>query len=220
VKKRDLKYIIILWLVLVVVLLQIRRIRYIIMVFPLICLMASYGLRYVRSTEAKKVFVSCAVVSSLVIASFGYLPFLQKLSAENLKKAGEFLDTRDASEVEVFVIQPDDPAGNLIVAVPLIDLFTRKTILHNDDLISAQTTEAVRQSPLRFTWQFSNPSYYRSPDIGSGADLIAIVSDSAKDPLPSYLHIRLASYELVKTFDDYEGIFRLRSSVRVYEKRM
>ena len=220
VKKRDLKYIIILWLVLVIVLLQIRRIRYIIMVFPLICLMASYGLRYVRSNEAKKVFVSCAVVSSLVIASFAYLPFLQKLSAENLKKAGEFLDTRNASEVEVYILQPDDPAGNLIVTVPLIDLFTRKTILHNDDLTSGQTKQAVWQSPLRFTWQFRNPSYYRSPDIGWGADIVAIVSESAKEPLPLYLHNRLAGFELVKSFDDYEGIFRFRSSVRVYEKKI
>ncbi|HYQ48193.1 MAG TPA: glycosyltransferase family 39 protein, partial [Thermodesulfovibrionales bacterium] len=43
--RRDWRYLIISWLVLLVLILQIRRIRYVIMVFPLLALMASYGLR-------------------------------------------------------------------------------------------------------------------------------------------------------------------------------
>jgi hypothetical protein len=189
------------------------------MVFPLFSLMASYGLRYVGNSETKKILVSCAVASSLVIAISAYRPFLQELSMANLMKAGEFLNGRSSSQVDVYVIQPDDAAGNLIVAVPIIDLFTQKAVLHNED-VTLRTAEAAGQSPLKFTWQFRNPPYYRSPDIGPGTDTVAIVSDSAKDPLPPYLQIRLAGFELVKSFDDYEGIFRLRSSVRVYEKKI
>ena len=46
IRKKDTVYLIIVWLVFVILALQVRRIRYIIMVLPLLCLMASYGLGF------------------------------------------------------------------------------------------------------------------------------------------------------------------------------
>jgi len=218
-KKKDGKYLIILWLVLLVVLLQIRRIRYIVMVFPLLALMASYGLRSVKRLETRIITVSCALVSSLVIAVTAYLPFVQGLSMVNLKKAGEFLDTRSSSYIEVHVIQPDDPAGSLLVAVPIMDLFTRKTLIVDDHIAVRQHAEAAGSSPLRFTWEFKNPSYYSSAGISTNIDTVAVISESAGRQIPSYLDVRLAGFRLVKSFDDYEDIFRFRTGVRIYEKK-
>lgn len=218
VKKKDWKYLIIAWLVLLVVILQIRRIRYIIMVFPLLALMASYGLRSLKGTETRIVTVSCALMSSLVLAFTAYLPFMQDLSMVNLKKAGEFLDTSGSSPIEVHVMQPADSTGNLLVAVPIMDLFTRKTLIVDERIPVEQTAEEAGLSPLRFTWEFKNPSYYRNAGSVTDMDSVAVISDSAGEELPLYLISRLYGFQLVKSFDEYEGIFDFRTSVRIYEK--
>lgn len=219
VKKKDGKYLIISWLVLLVVILQIRRIRYIIMVFPLLALMASYGLRSLKGTETRIVTVSCALMSSLVLAFTAYLPFMQNLSMVNLKKAGEFLDTSGSSPVEVHVIQPADPTGSLLVAVPIMDLFTRKILIVDERILAGQTANEAGLSPLRFTWEFKNPSYYRNAGNGTDIDSVAVISDSAGGELPLYLITRLSGFQLVKSFNEYEGIFDFRTSVRIYEKK-
>lgn len=219
IKRKDWKYLIIFWLVLLVVLLQIRRIRYIIMVFPLLALMASYGLRSVKGIETRIVTVSCALMSSLVLAFTAYLPFMQGLSMVNLKQAGEFLDTSGSSPIEVHVIQPADPTGSLLVALPIMDLFTRKTLILNERILAGQTPEEAGLSPLRFTWEFKTPSYYRNAGISTDMDSVAVISDSAGEELPLYLVTRLSGFQLVKSFDTYEGIFNFRTSVRIYEKR-
>lgn len=219
VRRRDWRYLIIIWLVLLVVLLQIRRIRYVIMVFPLLALMASYGLRSVKGIETRIVTVSCALMSSLVLAVTAYLPFLQDLSAVNLKKAGEFLDTGSALRIGVHVIQPADPTGSLLVAVPIMDIFTRKTLILDESSATEWNTDEARLSPLRFTWEFKNPSYYGTAAIDTDFDTVAVISESAGNQLPSSLNARLSGFQLVKSFDEYEGIFSFRTSVRIYEKR-
>jgi hypothetical protein len=217
--KRDWKYLIIFWLVLLVVLLQIRRIRYIIMVFPLLALMASYGLLSVKGIETRIVTISCALMSSLLLAVTAYLPFLQELSMVNLKKAGEFLDMRSSSHIGVHVLQPVDPAGSLLVAVPIMDIFTRKTLILDERSADRRNADETGLSPLRFTWEFKNPSYYRTAGTDTDIDTVAVISDNAGNQLPSYLDERLVGFQLVKSFDDYEGIFSFRTSVRIYEKR-
>jgi hypothetical protein len=74
-------------------------------------------------------------------------------------------------------------------------------------------------SPLRFTGEFRTPPYYRAAGNNTHIDTVAVISDSVGDPLPSYLDTRLSGFQLVKSFDDYEGIFDFRTSVRIYEKR-
>ena len=85
-KKKDLKYLIIIWLIFLMAVLQIKRIRYIIMIFPLLTLMASYGLQEIKDKRIVRFIVSCTVVFSLLIAVLAYFPFLRKTSAANIKK--------------------------------------------------------------------------------------------------------------------------------------
>jgi len=87
-KKRDRMFLIIAWLIFLIIVLQVRRIRYTIMVFPILTLMASYGMREIREVFLRKYLVSCIAASSLVIAIFAYLPFLQKVSTVNLQQIG------------------------------------------------------------------------------------------------------------------------------------
>jgi len=217
--RRDWKYLIIFWLVLLVIVFQIRRIRYIMMVFPLFSLMASYGLRSVKGIQTRVITITCALMSSLILAVTAYLPFLQDLSAVNLKKAGEFLDTCSSSRIEVHVIQPVQPTGSLLVAVPIMDIFTRKTLIVDERSAAWQNAAESGLSPLRFTWEFKNPSYYRTTETSTNVDTVAVISDTADSQLPSYLIAHLSGFQLVKSFDEYEGIFSFRTSVRIYEKR-
>jgi len=217
-RRRDWKYLIIIWLVLLVVLLQIRRIRYVIMVFPFLALMASYGLRSLKGSETRIVTVSCALMSSLVLAVTAYLPFLQGLSMVNLQRAGEFLDKSSSSHIEVHVIEPAEPAGSLRVAVPVMDIFTAKTLIVDERGAAVRQAAEAAMSPLRFTWEFGTPSYYRAAGVSTDTDTVAVISDSAGTQLPPYLDERLHAFQLVKSFDEYEGIFSFRTSVRIYEK--
>ncbi len=219
-KKKDLKYAIIIWMVLLVLLLQIKRIRYIIMVFPMVSLMASYGLKEIADREVKKFIVLCAVTSSIIVAVFSYLPFLKEMSAVNLKQAGEFLNSTDDSSIEVFTILPADPVGSLSVSVPILDLFTKKNIIYKyDDKRFRPPREEIERSSLRFTWEYRNPRYYFENGRSDRNTAIVLISADPEEPFPENVKNRLDGYYLSKLFGTYEEIFQYRTTVRIYHKK-
>ncbi|HDY71738.1 MAG TPA: hypothetical protein ENH50_08740, partial [Nitrospirae bacterium] len=163
-RKRDLKYMIVSYLILLVVLFQIKRIRYIIPLFPMLALMASYGLREIRSRDIRKFIVFCIITSSLVFALSAYLPFLQRISTINLKNAGQFLNSLDVEDIEVFTLPQKRSVVNPAAAVPVLDLFTDKRILYdykkNMRFGPRLSKRRLQKSSLRFTWEYKNPEYY------------------------------------------------------------
>ena len=103
-RKKDIRYLGLLWLVALVFFFRIRRIRYIIMVFPMLTLMASYGLQRIRQKEIVR-FISLSVVAfSFAVGMSAYLPFLQQNSASNLGNAGKYLDSLEITGAEVFTV--------------------------------------------------------------------------------------------------------------------
>jgi hypothetical protein len=219
VKKKDLKYAVISWLVLLVVLLQIRRIRYIIMVFPMLALMASYGIREIRKKDIKKFFVFTVFFSSLIVGFFVYLPFLQGISTINLKDAGAFVNSLDGANIEVFTLLPKEPVVNPAVSVPILDLFTKKNIIYNYNRESfMQPREITEKSPLRFTWEYRNPPYYSRKDYDIKDTAVIVISESPGDTLPEGVRKRVAGYRLSGVYKTSEDIFSYRPCVRVYQK--
>jgi len=219
-KKRDLKYMIIIWLVVLIVLLQIKRIRYIIVVFPMLSLMASYGLVQIGNKEIVRFISSCIVVFSLVVAIFIYMPFMQKISTVNLKDAGEFLDSINESNVEVFTLSPSDPVANPAIAVPILDLFTKKRIHYNQSRggMGGLTDEDIQKSSLRFTWEYKNPEYYTGSKYPKENTAIVVISEDTDDTLPENIKQRIKGYHISKVFKVYEGVFHYRTSVSIYQK--
>jgi len=216
-KKRDLRYAIISWLIILVFVLQIKRIRYIIMVFPMLALMASYGLQEIKNKEIRKFIVSCAVMSSLAIAIFTYLPFLQKTSYVNLKNAGMFLNAIDAENIEVLTISSVDDVLNQAVSVPILDLFTEKNISYHYDERLLPMPEKLRESSFRFTWEYKNPAYYTVNNSDSEkAGALVVISGSPEPPFTAYIEERAKKYHNFRMFKVSEGIFQHRTSVRVY----
>lgn len=177
VKKKDRQFLIMGWAAFFIILLQIKRIRYIIPLFPFIALMASYGLCSIKGKNIKIFLVFCIITCSSVISGFGYLPFLNKTSAVNLKDAGIYLDSMQGDYVEVYTSPQSDSSGNTASSVPILDLFTNKKIIYKHGGRPEDTGGLLIESPLRFTWEMKMPDYY-SHQASNESRIIAIISGS------------------------------------------
>ena len=216
-RKRDATYLIVAWLLVIFEALHIRRIRYSIMVFPMLSLCASYGLCLLKDDRVRRCIVACVVTSSLSVALFAYLPFLKGLSAVNIQEAGAFLNGMKGQGVEVYSLAPHDPVVDPGVSVPLLDIFTHKRILCNyRSRLSEKQRKEIADSSLRFTIEYRNPPYYLPP-LSEKAGAVAVISDTAKDVLPADVSAKLKGFREVKVFDRDEGIFRYRTCVRIFE---
>ena len=227
IKNKDIKYAIISWLLLLVVVLEIKRARYLIMIFPMLVLMAAYGIGEIRSVKISKFIISSAVASALVIAMFGFLPFLQNTSAVNLSQAGKYLDsinTGEAGSIEVVTFPQTTSMVNPAVAVPVLDLFTQKKLVYYYDEERIQWPKSVEKSSLRFTWQYKNPEYFLddgSPDhtLKTRKPLIVIFDDpdqfNSKIILTKMAN-RLTNYRLDREFMISDKVFKYQTMIRLY----
>jgi hypothetical protein len=213
VKKKDARFLIISWLVLLVVILQVRRSRYVMVVFPMLTLMASYGLQKIASMEIRRYIASCIVAVSLTVAMFSYMPLLQSMSLVNLKNAGAFLDSVDAEKVEVITLPPGKSTVNPSVAVPILDLYTKKDILYRHDDGISLPYEKIYKSSVRFTWAYKNPEYYLRSEDGAISYMIAVITNRGDNAL---IGERLKGYERIMVFDIDDGLFLYSPVVTVY----
>lgn len=218
-RARDLKYVIVLWLILLAVFFNITRIRYLLPLFPLLTLMAGYGLTVIERKDLRRFVVYGVVVSSLVIVYFAYVPFAESMSMANLKRAGEFLNGLKAEKMEVFTLSQQDFAANPAVAVPLLDLYTGKTIRYHYQPENFPPRAERESSSLRFTWEYQNPMYYTLPDVVAVEPVLVVLSDPADISLPPALGRRLRGYRLSASFCRSECIFRYGVGVRVFQKK-
>jgi len=216
-RRRDPRYLIIAWPMLLLILLQIQRIRYMIPVFPMLSLMAAYGLQAIRSREVRNVVVTCAVASSLVVALYGYLPFLGTISTVNLKRAGEYLDAMSEGRAEAFTLDQGPSAVNPAVSVPILDLFTSKRVSYAYDSTTSPGNKGVEESSLRFTWEYRNPRYYAIDGTETQDDpALVVISRDMDQRLPERIESRLRGYRLSGVFAMDENVFHYKTVVKVY----
>ncbi len=216
VKKKDLSFLIISWLVLLIVILQIRRSRYVMVVFPMFTLMASYGLQKIVSQEIRRYIASCIVAVSLTVAMFAYMPLLQSMSLANLRNAGMFLDSVASEKVEVFALLSEKSTVNPSVAVPMLDLYTEKDILYRHDESISLPYEQIDKSPVRFTWGYKNPGYYMRTQNDQVSYPITVITNRGDDVLPELIVERLKGHERIRVFEETEGLFLYSPVVTVY----
>ncbi len=217
IRRLDARYLVPFWLLLLVAVLQIRRSRYIIMVFPMLTVMASLGLMQLRRAEVRRFLVSCVVASSLVVAVFAFRPFLNNISEVNLRDAGSFLDTLRGDEAEVFTVYARNPEANPAVAVPLLDLFTGKRLLYNETGVFDARPEEIKTSSLRFTWEYPNPPFY----AGKGAakerkPALVVITDQGEEAVPPAIREKIGKYGRSRIFDKEDHEFAFKTLVRVY----
>jgi hypothetical protein len=216
-RKRDASYLVVCWLVLLPVLFHITRIRYLLPLFPMLALMASYGLQIIAREDLRRSIVLGTVATSLVIAFSAYLPFAKSMSAVNLKDAGEYLNTLPENAIEVVTVAPGEPVANPAISVPLLDLFTHKQIRYRYRVESLLPREEILRSSLRFTWEYRNPAYYESSPEPSANMPVIVLSDASDGLLPTVLAGKLNGYRLSRSFQRNESVFRYTVGVRIYQ---
>jgi hypothetical protein len=216
-RKRDMNYAIVFWLPFLMVLFQIKRIRYMLPLMPLMTLMASYGLRDLLSHEYRKTLIACIVAASLATGYFAYLPFLNSLSAVNLKHAGEFLDTLEVAVVEVVTLPQKDYPINPAINTPLLDLFTQKKISFKDAPGESTSAEPADQSRFRFSWEYRNPGYYE-PGARDAERKRAVVLIFARpdEGAPPELADAVSEFAHSRAFLTANPLFYYQTLVRIY----
>jgi hypothetical protein len=213
-KRRDTRYAILGAPWLVMALFGAGRIRYLIPLFPLLALMAAYGLELLHNARLERLIVWCAVATSLVIAFTGYLPFLRHTSAANLENAGMFLDRLTDQTVEVFTLPQTAVAINPAVSVPLLDLYTRKHLVYRT--VDTALPPGVMTSPLRFTWEAPLPHFYAAPAGAPPATAVVVIASERNQPLPPALAARLNGATVLASFDRADSAYSYQTLVAVY----
>ncbi len=216
IKKRDARFLIPGWFALFTVFLHHERIRYLLPLFPLLTLMAGYGLQSIRDRGVRSFILWCAVTASLVIAVGAYGPFLERMSMVNLRDAGRYLDTLDSPEVNVYVLPQERSAGNTEMAVPLLDLYTNKRIIYHAQQLDASHQQDRMQSSLRFSWEIRQPDFYTAPHADACRPMVLISSRPAvaeKDSGQPY-----AGLQVAKRFESTTGVFKYKTFVTVYKR--
>ncbi len=222
VRRRDLRFLIVSWMLLLLLLLEVKRIRYTVIALPMLALMAAYGLSAIKDAVVRRYVTLAAVASSLVVAVWGHLVFLQTMSAVNLQRAGAYLNSTAEELVEVYTLPQRFSIINPAISVPILDLFTHKPIVYRRESGGGDATPPPRiaTSPLRFSWEFPLPEYYQAvprTDTDSDKTVVVIASDHSQD-LPGPLRRDLANYELTRVFAQVSGVFRYRTIVQIYQR--
>jgi hypothetical protein len=216
-RRKDIRYLGVLWLVALVFFFRIRRIRYIIMVFPMLTLMASYGLQRIRQKEIIR-FLSLSVAAmSIAVGVFAYLPFLRQNSSSNLANAGKYLDSLGITEAEVFTIPSENSFVNPAVAVPILDLFTKKHLIYNYIEKKPYATGELSHTPFRFSWEYKNPRYYTVTEkVGEDGSAIVLISDGTTDEVPEGLKQKLVGLSKKVSFDKTDNIYEYQAVITIY----
>ncbi len=217
-RKRDVRYLVVIWMLLLVLLLEIKRIRYALIAFPMLALMAAYALRQISDSRIRNYLVLCIIVSSLTVTLYGYSSFMSNTSANNIKQAGEFLNSVKSPTVEVIVLPQTKSSINPAVSIPLLDLFTNKNLVYRKQplLIPEPGQQYLKTSSLRFSWEYNLANYYEMDnEIAPGA--IVVISTTDTQSLPTEIIERLNGYYLKRRFAQNEGVYRYSTIVDIYE---
>jgi 4-amino-4-deoxy-L-arabinose transferase-like glycosyltransferase len=217
--KKDWKYLVISYLIFLLLVLQIKRIRYTLPVFPMLTLMSAYGLQEIKNRKLIQHLVFSVVGSSLAVAFFCYLPFLQTMGVQNLQAAGKYLDKINTSTAEIIIITEEKPVLNPAISVPLLDIYTQKKVYYTGRLLSSEERERAKSSPLRFTWEYPMPKYY-SLESGQGVqpDGLAIIADRPDFSANQDLQKKIAEFSQSKNFHRTTGVFQHQTYVTIYHK--
>jgi 4-amino-4-deoxy-L-arabinose transferase-like glycosyltransferase len=215
--KRDLKYLVVFWLPFLAVFFKIKRIRYILPVFPMLTLMAAQGLVSLRNRDLEKIIVAAVVATSLATCFLLYRPFLKQWSAVNLEEAGRFLDTLDVDVVDVIAVPQQHYPVNPAIAVPLLDLSTHKRIFYHYVPDASTAEEDYHTSRFRDSWEYQNPPYYEmGAELPSKKRAVAVILAKVEEKIPPDVKDTIEAFPHTKSFTTYSPFLGNHTIVRIY----
>lgn len=214
-RTKNINFIIAAYLLLLVFGLQIKRIRYILPVFPMLALMAAYGLNTLENNKLKRFLLFSIVAGSLTLAVGAYLPFAKKDSSVNLQEAGQFIDKLNTENILIYTETQPANRINLEINIPLLDMFTSKNIylaLKN----SQNNISENKTSSFRFTWENKLPDFYTQPPDLSEKTPLVIISSRHNPILPKTIRQIIRSHGKIKRFSTHSRKFSYKTFVTVY----
>jgi len=212
VRRRDIRFLVPAWFTVLLLAIPAGRIRYILPLFPLFALAAAYGLNALHGRELKRFIAFCVLAASLAVAWGAYLPFLNGTSMANLREAGRYIDALPGDAVAVRIRPQKTSAGNTEMAIPLLDLYTRKRLIYQRERFELPQAGLVQRSPLRFTWEFPAASRYEAaPD--QGAMPVAVIASEQAPVTRAFGQDGLRS---LAVFTTDSGVFRYKTFVEVF----
>jgi hypothetical protein len=203
-------------LFLLVIILEVKRIRYLVPIFPVLAVAAACGIRRLPDQRSRKFLVLSALGASLTLVFGAFLPFTGRLSTTNIQKSGPFLNSLAADEIAVYTAPQSARKPNLLINVPLLDLFTSKRIYSLNGLVDAEPPAIEMKSSFRFTWEQQLPDFYQPPEgaLNKAVPLVVIYSRSPR--LPPAIQERVSRYRRVRAFERSSGLFGYKTLVKVY----
>jgi uncharacterized membrane protein (GlpM family) len=219
VRQKDRRFLVAGWFAVFVFLLQIKRMRYLLPLFPLFALMAAYGLNAFRDQGVRMFICLCVVASSVAIAYCAYLPFLNSTSMANLQHAGRYLDTLECSSVDVFALPQKDSSGSTFASIPILDYHTSKKLFSPQEWPLHPENSDTRLSSLRFTWETRRPELYSTTDTARGCALAVISSEVIEGVPAALVGEDRGSFEELKRFDLGSEVFKYQTLVTIFKKR-
>lgn len=217
VKKRDAKFLIVSWMLLLLLLLEINRIRYLLVVFPMLALMAAYALVELPNIRMKRFIGYGVAFSSYIMALMVATGFLQTTSANNLQAAGKYLDASKVEAVEVMVLPQHNSVVNPQIALPTLDYYTKKKIIYKQGPIAMQAPANIHMSPVRFTWEYPVANYYlAAAENNTKRTVLALIYSNPGQLTSDVVHTVLQDYRLEKQLQISSGVFKFKTLVNIY----
>jgi 4-amino-4-deoxy-L-arabinose transferase-like glycosyltransferase len=215
--KKDRKIIIPCFLIILLVLiLQVKRIRYLMPIFPLLAITAAYGIRRLPSQRLQKYLVLSSLGSSLIMTFGALLPFTKHLSITNIQNSGRFLNTLDSSNIAVFTAHQAAKDANFKINIPLLDLYTHKRIYSLDSITEVELKPIDKTSSFRFSWEQKLPDFYQPPIAGNELRDPLVVISLGLPRLPADILTRTSQYRYVKEFKQNTRLFSYKTFATIY----
>ncbi|UCG78031.1 MAG: glycosyltransferase family 39 protein [Nitrospirota bacterium] len=215
-KNRDLTALIPLWAFVFIIVFRIERMRYLMPLFPLLSVAASYGMSTVRYSYVKRYVAFGMLAFSMFILFAGYLPFVTGTSMVNIRDAGEYIDSLEHGPVSITVMPQPVSTGNTAAVLPILDLYTDKELRYVGPEQPAQMPEGIESTPLRFTWELDMTEPYVGNSVQRG--IVALITgEKLLEPDGSLSPFIGKRARLLRSFEKSSGVFRFNSFIYVYE---
>lgn len=219
VKQRDKKFLLVSWMLILVVLMDIQRIRYLLVIFPMLALMAAYAVAKIPNYQFKRFMCAGVALTSYVVALSLSSGFLQTTSANNIKSAGDYLDAMDVDAVEVLVLPQQRSIVNPQITVAMLDYHTQKTLVYTDNDRIRENSElsAISKSPVRFTWAYPIPPYYQnSYATDRDQKALAVIYSDKQQITSDEMQSKLANYRLINQYQSTTGVYKFKTLINLY----
>lgn len=127
------------------------------------------------------------------------------------------MNTLQTEAVEVYCLPQVHSLGNTSVMVPILDLYTDKEIYQNQTWNSEEGYRRAQNASLRFTWELTQPAYYRDIKYADLQLPVVVISSEPISSMPEQLAQKYPSSRVIKKFTNSSRVFRYQTFITIFD---